>query len=646
MSNAKLISEFSKFDDDKLRDILRQFNLSCSGRRNLLLNRLASAVRHGKISGFELPIIINSRSNSSESLAIGNVDFLIPPVPNSEESDFDLPEGFVPLHMREEVLNQLNNACDKNIFDEQMSGSLNGAIPKNSLSSQQLKPGYFPVLPLPENRVTQSKVLNSSFQAQADNSDNFQVVDNSNNLNNSRIDFNDQAFEITTNNFQANVAKNNSPQANVNNNNLQNSQAINNSHNFQNSQILRNSPNNFEVSFSHSQGQNMQAARHNNNRANQPNNFNRQNAVNQRNQDNSYAKTIEAMRKWNLKFSGTKAEDPESFLTRLNEGRAIVTISNDDFLRCLPFFLEGIALHWFRNEQDRWQTLADFVQAFRARFGPIDYQNALFFEIRNRTQGPLESVSDFITCMKSLMARSVPVIPAAQQIEIVSRNLLPQIQNGIDTSAIFDLADLERLARYRERRIAVSKEYKPPPPAAQALHADFAYQDPRFQSPRNFVRTRNFIPREPNRLANIEFSDDNEIDVTDSLNCDSEEFPFLTSYDDQEIQELANLRLDSRKQNFRSRNSGKPNMNFSLAALNSDSRFCFRCGSQDGHTSHNCTSPRRVFCRSCGKFGKTRNNCDNCPPLGEQAYCSNCGLTGFNAKSCPDCIKTGNVTQG
>lgn len=59
------------------------------------------------------------------------------------------------------------------------------------------------------------------------------------------------------------------------------------------------------------------------------------------------------MHKWNLKFSDTRGEDVETFLLRIEEGRKLVPVSDEDILRCLPFFLIGIALHWFRSKRDR-----------------------------------------------------------------------------------------------------------------------------------------------------------------------------------------------------------------------------------------------------------------------------------------------------
>lgn len=49
------------------------------------------------------------------------------------------------------------------------------------------------------------------------------------------------------------------------------------------------------------------------------------------------------MRKWNLKFSGIRGEDAEMFLLRIEEGCELIPVADEDILRCLPLFLDGIA---------------------------------------------------------------------------------------------------------------------------------------------------------------------------------------------------------------------------------------------------------------------------------------------------------------
>ena len=54
------------------------------------------------------------------------------------------------------------------------------------------------------------------------------------------------------------------------------------------------------------------------------------------------AHTYEVMRKWNIKYSGARNDDPA--LMRIEEGRDLVPVSDENLLRVVPFFLQGIDL--------------------------------------------------------------------------------------------------------------------------------------------------------------------------------------------------------------------------------------------------------------------------------------------------------------
>jgi len=56
---------------------------------------------------------------------------------------------------------------------------------------------------------------------------------------------------------------------------------------------------------------------------------------------NSATAVYNIMRKWNLKFSGARGEDAETLLLRIEEGRELIPVADEDVLRCLPFFLSG-----------------------------------------------------------------------------------------------------------------------------------------------------------------------------------------------------------------------------------------------------------------------------------------------------------------
>lgn len=60
-----------------------------------------------------------------------------------------------------------------------------------------------------------------------------------------------------------------------------------------------------------------------------------------------------------MRFSWNIKEDPEEFLQKIRVGRGLLQISDEELFNGLPFFLEGVALNWYRNSCWHW---FDFVQ--------------------------------------------------------------------------------------------------------------------------------------------------------------------------------------------------------------------------------------------------------------------------------------------
>ncbi|EFN60198.1 hypothetical protein EAG_06206, partial [Camponotus floridanus] len=152
-----------------------------------------------------------------------------------------------------------------------------------------------------------------------------------------------------------------------------------------------------------------------------------------------------------LQFSGARGSDAETFLTRIEEGRALITVSDEEIFKCIPFFLSGIALYWYRSERDRWRTWRDFQTAWRARFGNPDFQFALRDEIMRRTQGEHEPIADFITCIRALFDRLSPPWSLDEQLNYAHRNMLPRLQISVPRRNVYDFASLEDAATRIER---------------------------------------------------------------------------------------------------------------------------------------------------------------------------------------------------
>ena len=183
------------------------------------------------------------------------------------------------------------------------------------------------------------------------------------------------------------------------------------------------------------------------------------------------------MRKWNIKFSGSRTDDPDAFLTRIEEGRELVPVSDMNLLRVIPFFLSGIALNWYRGSKHLWRTFNQFARAFRVRFGGSDFQFELRQEIHQRTQGEKESVSDFLTCMRTMFDKLIPPMSEAEEISYAHRNLLPRLHLAINRNEIDDFTHLEYLANAAQKSYRVARSYKPPPSPEHSLLSDLAYKD-------------------------------------------------------------------------------------------------------------------------------------------------------------------------
>ncbi|XP_024947127.1 uncharacterized protein LOC112495318, partial [Cephus cinctus] len=184
-----------------------------------------------------------------------------------------------------------------------------------------------------------------------------------------------------------------------------------------------------------------------------------------------------AMRKWELKFSGKRGEDIEEFITRVEEGREIIPVSDDDLLRCMPLFLSGVALLWFRDEREYFRDWPDFVSEARARFSDSDFQVALREEIARRTQGKNEPIADYLTCIRAMFRRLDPPWTDQEQVAYAHRNLLPRYQVAISPRDATDMRTLTSIAKCVERTFSLSRQYREPPSPDQSLLPALAYRD-------------------------------------------------------------------------------------------------------------------------------------------------------------------------
>lgn len=322
-----------------------------------------------------------------------------------------------------------------------------------------------------------------------------------------------------------------------------------------------------------------------------------------------------AMRKWNLNFSGARGMDAEDFLRRIENGRAIVPMLDEDVFKCLPFFLSGIAAHWYRAKQTQWLSWGQFREAFRTRFSDPDYQFALRDEICRRTQGEHEPVADYISCMLALFDRLSPPWTLYEQLEYAHRNMLPRLQVAVLRDNVTDFETLELLARRVERSYNIAKTYRAPPLPEQSLCPELAYQPP----PRS--------ARAPNMNATEMMGPGIGYDRMPyrSEPPRARAPPPVTPVAPARPAAPARVPGVSREGQRATPTSGAPTQperpprNAQIPARRpGTTEGCWNCGGA-GHRARTCPAPPKIHCYRCGRAEVTVKNCPECSGNGQRS---------------------------
>ncbi|XP_046608880.1 uncharacterized protein LOC124299656 [Neodiprion virginianus] len=312
----------------------------------------------------------------------------------------------------------------------------------------------------------------------------------------------------------------------------------------------------------------------------------------------------EVMRKWNLKFSGARNEDAEAFLARIDEGRSLIDIRDD-------------------NKRETWHSFAEFKAAWRRRFVNPELQFALREEIRRQTQGESESVSDYSTYMRAYFDRLRPAWEEDEQLDYAYRNLLPRLQILIRRDELQDLDELEDLASRIEISCRVASNYQAPPTPERSVLLELAYRGQRNPSPsRNNFVTLNFFEEDPEPETGL-------ANATQS----AQSTPNRGTQGNRPNGRSAQPR--SKAPRFNSRNdTSAPTTPTATTAHNQTDTANVANNSPEIAGNPFLPSPRRtLICYQCRKPG---HRYTNCPEPATGLYCFRCGKVGYTKVTCPN----------
>lgn len=270
--------------------------------------------------------------------------------------------------------------------------------------------------------------------------------------------------------------------------------------------------------------------------------------------------------KWNLHFNGTSSVT--NFIERAEELRIACGISKTHLLNCAVTLFEGTALSWFRAVRNSIHSWDDLVRQLRLTYLSAEYDEDIWNDLRNRTQGEGEKTAVFIAIMENLFNKLSRKPDELSRLRIIRRNMLPFFQNQLALHPINSLGELISACRHMEDVLLRTQRIRPPPTNPNYV------TEPDLM----FRRTKHSY----SSLVNSQQPED-LIALVDESNTSAIQVVQPTT--------SANPRYQS------------------------SSLLCWNCR-KTGHLKRNCTQPLTKHCFKCGRPNETTRTCPTCAGKG------------------------------
>lgn len=119
---------------------------------------------------------------------------------------------------------------------------------------------------------------------------------------------------------------------------------------------------------------------------------------------------------WGIKFTGTNDLSVAAFLKRVEEYCIAYEIDKKALLNKALFLFEDKAFVWYRAHRNSFRSWNHLSERLRESFLPPDYDEQLWEEIRDRTQGLDETIDVYVACMMNLFSRLKTPVPETLKI--------------------------------------------------------------------------------------------------------------------------------------------------------------------------------------------------------------------------------------
>ncbi|KAI8422688.1 hypothetical protein MSG28_006459 [Choristoneura fumiferana] len=146
------------------------------------------------------------------------------------------------------------------------------------------------------------------------------------------------------------------------------------------------------------------------------------------------------------------------------------------FLSAVELF-SGSALTWYRGVKTALVDWSDLKAKLIQEFLPLDFDDRLLAEIRNRTQGAHESALNFVSVLLNYFSRLTRDVSEEEKLRIIRTNLRPQYLAALALEPVDSISDLKRKCKLLEHSFAqVSAFHEPSRASDHTVAPDLAYR--------------------------------------------------------------------------------------------------------------------------------------------------------------------------
>ena len=175
--------------------------------------------------------------------------------------------------------------------------------------------------------------------------------------------------------------------------------------------------------------------------------------------------------------------DPLLYVEKCNDYLSLNPLSDEEILATMSCVLHGTARDWWdvtRLETHSWK---EFENKFLFAFLSEDYMDELEERVRTQVQGEDESIRDFAYRYRSLCRRWKTDITEAKVIQLLLKNIRPQLACQLRSSRVSSVDELVRLGQQLEKDWGkqLQQQLRNPadvPPAHSAVRTSQVAQQP------------------------------------------------------------------------------------------------------------------------------------------------------------------------